>query len=162
VPAAPGLAEALLVILRWLHGLAAIAFLGWSAVLWLDGPAASGSSQQLDGPAASGSSHQLDGAPSSASSQRFKEVTELTLLVFLATGAILTFDRLSHGAGGLYAVILAAKVLLGAVAYQFAFVWRRHGLAVGAPDGRNVLISGAGAVLLAAVLKGVFEGGVRG
>ena len=150
MPAAPGLAEALLVILRWLHGLAAIAFLGWSAVLWLDGPAASGSS------------HQLDGAPSSASSQRFKEVTELTLLVFLATGAILTFDRLSHGAGGLYAVILAAKVLLGAVAYQFAFVWRRHGLAVGAPDGRNVLISGAGAVLLAAVLKGVFEGGVRG
>ena len=138
MPAAPGLAEALLVILRWLHGLAAIAFLGWSAVLWLDGPAASGSSQ------------------------RFKEVTELTLLVFLATGAILTFDRLSHGAGGLYAVILAAKVLLGAVAYQFAFVWRRHGLAVGAPDGRNVLISGAGAVLLAAVLKGVFEGGVRG
>jgi len=136
VPAAPGAAEALLVVLRWLHALAAIAFLGWSGVLWLDG-----------------------GLP--LSSQRFKEVTELTLLVFLASGAILTFDRLSHGAGGTYAAILAAKVLLGAIAYQFAFLWRRRGLKVGAPDGRTVLISGAGAVLLAAVLKGVFESGVR-
>ena len=139
MPAAPGAAEALLVVLRWLHGLAAIAFLGWSSVLWLDGPA----------------------PDKTAASQRFKEVTEVTLLVFLATGAILTFDRLSHGAGGLYAGILAAKVLLGAVAYQYAFVWRRRGLAVGAPDGRTVLLAGAAAVLLAAVLKGVFESGVR-
>ena len=139
MPAAPGAAEALLVVLRWLHGLAAIAFLGWSAVLWLDGPA----------------------PEKTAASQRFKEVTEVTLLVFLASGAILTFDRLSHGAGGLYAGILAAKVLLGAVAYQYAFVWRRRGLAVGAPDGRTVLLAGAAAVLLAAVLKGVFESGVR-
>ena len=139
MPAAPGAAEALLVGLRWLHALAAIAFLGWSGVLWLDGAALG----------------------SAAGSQRFKEIIEVTLLVFLATGAILTFDRLSRGAGGTYAAILAAKVLLGAVAYQFAFLWRRRGLAVGAPDGRIVLIAGAGAVLLAAVLKGVFESGVR-
>jgi hypothetical protein len=139
VPAAPGAAEALLVVLRWLHALAAIAFLGWSGVLWLDGPV----------------------PDKTAASQRFKEVTEVTLLVFLASGAILTFDRLSHGAGGLYAGILAAKVLLGAVAYQYAFVWRRRGLAVGASAGRTVLLAGAAAVLLAAVLKGVFESGVR-
>jgi uncharacterized membrane protein len=140
VPAAPGAAEALLVVLRWLHALAAIAFLGWSAVLWLDGPS----------------------PERPAGTQRFKEITELTLLVFLASGAILTFDRLSHGAGGMYAAILAAKVLLSVVAYQYAFLWRRHGLKVRAPDGRTVLISGAGAVLLAAVLKGVFESGVSG
>jgi uncharacterized membrane protein len=136
---APAAAEGLLVLLRWLHAMAAVVFLGWSAVLWVDGPA----------------------PEKTAASQRFKEVTEVTLLVFLATGAILTFDRLSRGAGGTYAAILAAKVLLGAVAYQFAFLWRRRGLAVGAPDGRIVLIAGAGAVLLAAVLKGVFESGVR-
>ena len=141
MPAAPGAAEALLVILRWLHGLAAVAFLGWSAVLWLDGAAPDGTK-----------------TPGSA---RFKEITEVTLLVFLATGAILTFDRLSRGAGGIYAAVLAAKVLLGAVAYQYAFLWRRRGLAVGASDGRTVLIAGAAAVLLAAVLKGVFESGVR-
>ena len=90
MPAAPGLAEALLVVLRWLHGIAAIVFLGWSAVLWLDGPPR---------------------GDQSAARQRFKEITELTLLVFLATGAVLTFDRLSRGAGGVYAGVLALKVV---------------------------------------------------
>ena len=140
MPAAPPLAEALLVILRWLHGIAAIVFLGWSAVLWLDGPPRGDSEQAR---------------------QRFKEVTELTLLVFLATGAVLTFDRLSLGAGGVYAAVLALKVLCGAVAYQYAFRWRRIGLPVGAVDGRIVLMFGALTVFLAAVLKGVFDSGVR-
>ena len=79
MPAAAGPAEALLVILRWLHALAAIVFLGWTAVVWLDG-APRGDQVQTR--------------------QRFKEVTELSLLVFLATGAVLTFDSLSRGAGG--------------------------------------------------------------
>ena len=140
MPAAPGLAEALLVVLRWLHSVAAIAFLGWSAVLLLDGPPR---------------------GDTSAARQRFKEITELTLLVFLATGAILTFDRLSLGAGGVYAVVLALKVVCSVVAYQFAFRWRRVGLPVGALDGRIVLIFGAAAVFLAAVLKGVFDSVVR-
>jgi hypothetical protein len=141
VPAPPAAAEALLVILRWLHSLAAIAFIGWSAVLWLDGPPR---------------------GDQTAARQRFKEIVELSLVVFLATGAILTFDRLSHGAGGLYAGVLAVKVVCGVVAYQYAFRWRRVGLPVGALDGRIVLIFGAAAVLLAAVLKGVFDSGVGG
>lgn len=140
MPAAPVLAEILLVVLRWLHALASIAFLGWSAVLWLDGPPR---------------------GDQSAARQRFKEVTELSLLLFLATGAVLTFDRLSRGAGGLYAVVLALKVLCAVVAYQFAFRWRRVGLPVGGVDGKVVLIFGGSAVLLAAVLKGVFESGVN-
>jgi hypothetical protein len=140
VPAAPWLAEALLVVLRWLHGVAAIVFLGWSLVLWLDGP------PRADSPAAR---------------QRFKEVLELTLVVFLATGAILSFDRLSRGAGGVYAVLLALKVVFGVVTYQYAFRWRRVGLPVGSLDGRIVLFFGAATVLLAAILKGVFDSGVR-
>jgi hypothetical protein len=139
VPAAPILAEALLVVLRWLHALATIVFLGWSAVLWLDGP---------------------PHGDASFARQRFREVTELSLLVLLATGAVLTFDRLSRGAGGLYAGVLALKVVCAVVAYQFAFRWRRVGLPVGGLDGRVVLIFGAAAVLLAAVLKGVFDSGV--
>jgi uncharacterized membrane protein len=135
----PGAAEALLVLLRWLHALAAIIFLGWSAVLWLDGP---------------------PGGEPVQSRQRFKEVVELTLVVFLATGAILSFDRLSHGAGSVYAGVLALKVLCGVVAYQYAFRWRRVGLPVGGLDGRIVLIAGAATVLLAAVLKGVTDSGV--
>ncbi|MBV9579816.1 MAG: hypothetical protein JO057_14600, partial [Chloroflexi bacterium] len=136
---AADLAEGLLVVLRWLHAIASIVFLGWSAVLWLDGPPR--------------------GDPS-ASRQRFKEITELSLLVFLATGAVMTFDRLSHGAGALYAGVLAVKVACAVVAYQFAFRWRRVGLPVGGVDGRIVLIFGAVTVLLAAVLEGVFVRGV--
>jgi hypothetical protein len=139
VPAQGDLAEALLVLLRWLHAAASIAFLGWSAVLWLDGPPR--------------------GDPTAARA-RFKEVTELTLLVLLASGAVLTFERLSHGAGALYAGALALKVACAVVAYQFAFRWRRVGLPVGGLDGRIVLIFGAATVLLAAVLKGVFESGL--
>ena len=140
MPAASSLAEALLVVLRWLHAIASVVFLGWSAVLWLDGP------PRGDSPAAR---------------QRFKEITELTLLVFLATGVILTFDRLSRGAGNLYAAVLVGKVVCAVVMYQFAFRWRRVGLPVGSLDGRVVLIFGAATVFLAAVLKGVFDSGVR-
>ena len=136
---APVLADVLLVALRWLHAAATIVFLGWSAVLWLDGPPR---------------------GDTSAARQRFKEVVELSLLVILATGAVLTFDRLSRGAGGLYAAILALKVVCAVVAYQFAFRWRRVGLPIGGLDGRMVLIFGAAAVLLAAVLKGVSDSGV--
>jgi len=134
----PGAAEALLVLLRWLHALAAIVFLGWSAVLWLDGAPAGNTA---------------------LARRRFKEVTELSLIVFLATGAILTFDRLSHGAGSVYAAVLALKVLSGAVAYQYAFRWRRVGLPVGGLDGRIVLVAGMATVLLAAILKGVTDSG---
>jgi hypothetical protein len=80
--------------------------------------------------------------------------------MFLATGTVLTFDRLSRGAGGLYAAILVLKVVCAVAAYQFAFRWRRVGLPVGGLDGRIVLICGAATVLLAAVLKGVSESGV--
>ena len=139
MPQPVDLAEALLVLLRWLHAAASIVFLGWSAVLWLDGPPR---------------------GDVAAARQRFKEVTELSLLVLLATGAVLTFDRLSRGAGGLYAGVLALKVLCAVVAYQFAFRWRRVGLPVGGLDGRVVLIFGTATVLLAAVLKGVFESGL--
>jgi len=105
----------------------------------------------------------LDGAPrgdQAQARQRFKEVIELSLLVFLASGAVLTFDRLSRGAGGVYAAVLALKVVCGVVAYQYAFRWRRVGLPVGSLDGRVVLISGSATVFLAAVLKGVSDSGV--
>ncbi len=134
-------ADVLLVLLRWLHALAAIGFLGWSLVYLIEG---SPRGQNV------------------AAERRFKEVTEITLVVFLATGAVLTFDRLSRGAGGVYAVVLALKVLFGVVTYQFAFRWRRAGLLPSGREGRVVLVFGTGAVLLAAVLKGVFESGLSG
>jgi hypothetical protein len=140
VPAWPWAADVLLVVLRWLHTLAAVGFLGWVLVYLLD-PVPHGTS--------------------GAASSRFKEVTELTLLIFLATGAVLTFDRLSRGAGTTYALVLALKVFSGVVAYQLAFRWRRGGLQSISRDGRLAFLFGSGAVLLAAILKGVFESGIR-
>ena len=138
MPAPPELVEPLLVLLRWLHALAAIGWLGWTGAVWLDGP------PRGDG---------------SLARQRFKEVLEVSLIVFLASGAVLTADRLSRGAGGAYAGLLALKVLAGALAFQYAFRWRRLGLPMGGFDGRMVLILGGLAVLLSAALKGVFDGG---
>ena len=102
----------------------------------------------------------LDGSPrgdASAASARYKEIVEVTLLLFLATGAILSVDRLSQNAGGVYAATLALKIVCGVLAYQYAFRWRRARLAVRGADGRLALIFGGAAVLLAAVLKGIFD-----
>ncbi len=140
MPVAQWPTDAFLVLFRWIHALATVAFLGWTAVYLLD---------------------PRHGPQNLRASARFKEVTELTLLVFLASGAVLSFDRLSHGAGSTYAVLLAAKVLVAVVSFQFAFRWRRGGMRVQALDGRLALAFGAGAVLLAAILKEVFERGVR-
>jgi hypothetical protein len=139
VPAQPGPAEAILILLRWLHALAAIGFLGYSLAVWLDGP---------------------PGGDEVLARRRYKELVEVTLVVFLATGAVLSFDQLSRGAGGIYAAVLALKILCAAVAYQYAFRWRRVGLPIGGLDGRVVLVAGLATVLLAAVLKGVTDGGV--
>ena len=141
MPAVPWAAEALLVVLRWLHTLAAVALLGWVLVYLID----PGGRVQ-----------------NTVAARRFKEVTEVTLLVFLATGAVMTFDRFSRGADSLYATLLALKVFLGVCAYQFAFRWRRAGLPATGLDGRLVLACGAGAILLAAVLREVVERGLRG
>jgi hypothetical protein len=135
VPAAWA-ADALLVIFRWLHGLAAVAFLGWACVLFV--------------------------TPGSSAGARFKEVTELTLLVFLASGALLSFDRLSSGAGAVYAVVLGVKVVCSVAAYQFAFRWRRAHLRAFDANGRLVLLLGGAAVLLAAALTEIFDYGLRG
>lgn len=141
MPALPPLAEALLALLRWLHALATVAFLGWTAVYLLEQPAAE---------------------QRSARARRHKEVTEVTLFTFLATGAVLAFDRLSRGAGGLYAALLFVKVLLAVGSYQFAFRWRRVGMPPFGPDGRLVLAFGAAAVLASSILKGVSDSGLRG
>ena len=140
MPVTPWAADVLLVALRWLHTLATVAFLGWMLVYLVD-PADSGKGGVRSG--------------------RFKEVTEVTMLVFLATGAVLTFDRLSRGAGTTYALVLALKVFFAVCAYQFAFRWRRGGLPPISLDGRLAFLFGTGAVLLAAILKGVFESGLR-
>jgi hypothetical protein len=137
VPAAWA-ADGLLVLIRWLHGLAAVAFLGTALGLYLNGSSAE-----------------------PRAGRRFKDIVEVTLLVFLATGAVLAFERLSHEPGPVYAVLLVLKLAASVAAYQCAFQWRRRGLRAASTEGRLVLGFGAAAVLLAAALLEVFEHGLR-
>lgn len=141
MPAQSWASEALLTLLRWLHDLSAIAFLGFGLAYLLR--------RETD-------------ADTAERRARFKEVMDVTFIGFLATGAVLSFDRLSNNAGTVYAAILGAKVVFSAATYQFAFRWRRGGLAPMATDGKIALVLGAIVVLLGAVLIGVFELGLRG
>src|SRR2546430_1756175 len=74
--------------------MAAIVFIGWTAVLLLDGQ---------------------PGGDAGRARQRFKEVTELTMIVFLATGAgLLGGSNLKFFvAGGVIALAVAYLVLMG-------------------------------------------------
>jgi hypothetical protein len=137
MPAGPA-ADVLLVLLRWVHSLATVAFLGVIVALVLNPT-----------------------LRDEGSKDRFKELSDITLIVFLVTGAILSVDRLSQGAGWVYGGTLALKIALSLLAYQFAFKWRRAGLPADAREARLLIGSGAGVILLAAVLKGIFESGLR-
>src|SRR6266511_2609323 len=87
-----------------------------------------------------------------------REIVQTSLIVFLVSGALLTFERLSHGAAGsTYVVILVVKVALAVVMFQLGFRFR------GARGERRVrslrwLASlGVAIILLAAILKWVYE-----
>ena len=143
----PGSIEAtdlLLVAMRWLHALAAIAWVG--AILfellviqpvWNGDPP----SEILDG---------FDAA--------MREIVQAALIVFLVSGAILTFERLSRGAAGTaYVVTLGLKVVLSLVMFQVGFRFRR---ARGARRVRGLKVLaalGLVIVLLATILKWLYE-----
>jgi putative copper export protein len=143
----PGSIEAtdlLLVAMRWLHALAAIAWIG--AILFellIVQPAWNGDppSEVLDS---------FDAA--------MREVVQGALIVFLVSGAILTFERLSRGAAGTaYVVTLGSKIVLSLFMFQVGYRFRR---ARGARRVRGLkLLAALGLliVLLATVLKWLFE-----
>ena len=136
--------DLLLVAMRWLHALAAVAWLG--AVLF----------ELLALRPAFG-----DGLPPPAQAAvdvATREIVQTSLAVFLVSGAILTFDRLSRGAaGGLYVGVLALKVLLAAVMFQVAFRFRRATGPRRLIGLRWLAALGAVIVLLASLLKSIYE-----
>jgi putative copper export protein len=144
VPASIELTDLLLVAMRWLHALAAIAWVG--AILFellVVQPAWNGDPppEVLDS---------FDAA--------MREIIQAALIVFLVSGAILTVERLSRGAAGtVYVVTLAAKIVLSLVMFQIGFRFRRargprrlRGLKILAALGVTI-------VLLATILKWLYE-----
>jgi len=137
-------ADLLLVLIRWLHGLAAVAWIG--AILYelivIPGDLLT----------------KLDVATRERMRLARAEVTQASLVAFLTTGAVLTFDRLSRaGADGAYVGVLALKVALSVAMFQIAFRSRAAGGAERTVALRWLAILGVLILLLAALLKTLFE-----
>jgi putative copper export protein len=136
--------DLLLVAMRWLHATAAIVWIGAICFeLLIVTPAWNG-----DPPAEMLA--RFDGA--------MREIVQTVLIVFLVSGAILTFERLSRGAAGTaYVTLLGSKIVLSLVMFQVGFRFR------GARGQRRVrglqilAVLGLVIVLQATVLKWLYE-----
>jgi uncharacterized membrane protein len=158
---APWIGEALRVAIRWVHGLATTAWVGGSLFYLL----------------ALRPAVRVAGATPAferAVAAQFREVVEASLVVLVVSGAILTFDRLSSGAATpLYLGILAVKIVLAIAMCWLAWElgWagrhrvgasrssavRRTALTAWLAPSRLILVLGVVVMLLAVVLRQVFE-----
>lgn len=135
--------------IRWLHLLAAVAWIGGATFYLL---ALTPQLQQLTPEVRAG----ID--------RRFRDVVQLCTLALIATGAVLTFDRLQLQPGPAYVVTLGVKVALAVwmfiLAVDLANRGRRRLIErrAGAPRSRGapswlVLALGMAVLLLSDVLK---------
>ena len=139
-----GATDLLLLAMRWLHASAAIV---WIGAIWFELFVAL---PALEDGSASDVVARFDAA--------MREIVQTALIVFLVSGAMLTVERLSHGAAGpAYVWLLAFKILLAVVMFQVGFRFR------GARGGRRVrglqlmAALGLAIVFLATVLKWLYE-----
>jgi hypothetical protein len=136
--------DLLLVVMRWLHATAAIV---WIGAIWFELFVALPAIGEGEA-----------GALLAGFDAASREIVQTALIVFLVSGAILTFERLSRGAAdSTYVLLLGAKIVLSVVMFQVGFRFRGargqrrvRGLRVMATLGLTI-------VLLATVLKWLYE-----
>lgn len=152
--------EVFLLVVRWLHGLAALAWVGGSLFYFLV------LRQRLrqDDP-----NHLAQ-----AVAQGFRQVVHTAMLLLVLTGVILTFERLTSPAASVpYVVVLGVKVALALgmfflarrplrkAPFQRAEGWLPR-LLVGLQGGNIILLLGIVVYLLADLLKMLAEQALRG
>ncbi len=161
-----GPGELLLIAMRWAHGLATIVWLGGGAYATL---IQGRQLRELD-------DREVAARIGAATGAEFGRWLNAATVVFIVSGVILTFDRLSsRGATVQYGIVLALKVTLALWMFGIVqgFGARRRGRlqvtpgrvaavrgALGSP--RTLLWLGAIVVLLAAILKTLYENALRG
>ena len=136
--------ELLLIATRWLHTIAAVIWIGavFFELLALR-PAFGGD---------------LPPAADATVASVTREIVQSSLIVFLASGAILTFDRLSsRAATTTYVMILVLKVVLAVVMFQLAFRLRRAAGSRRLVGLRWMAALGLAILFLAALLKSIYE-----
>lgn len=141
--------EALLVVVRWAHAAAAALLVGGSAfyVLILD-PALRRAGSNVQ-------------ALRKGLDAGFKELVDLSLVVFLISGGLLTFERLSSGAATTsYTLVLGLKVLLSLLVYRWAYQVCR-GAGWQSRPAKLFVGTGFVVILLASVLKTLYESSLR-
>jgi uncharacterized membrane protein len=155
------LGEVLQATIWWAHTMATVAWIG-GALFYLivlrPATRAAGSVPELE----------------RAVSTRFRDVVEVSAVVLVVSGVILSAQRLSSGAAdGRYAAVLALKVSLGlamcALAWELRWPGRsRRPAAAGrrrldrAALSRLTLVLGIMVILLAVVLRRLYEAGLGG
>ena len=144
-------AELLLVAVRWAHAMAAVAWIGGSAfLLWVVEPAlgAAGDGVWVE-------------ALRRAVYRGFRDVVDAAIVALVVSGAVLTFDRIASAAASpAYVAVLGAKVALAVVTFYIATRLRRADPARRLPLARWQVGLGALVILLAAVLKTLYESGL--
>ena len=148
--------DAILLVIRWAHALAAVTWIGGSLFMLL---AARPALRSVD----------ADGLVGRALAAEFRPIVVTAIAVLIVTGVILTVDRLTSDAAGIaYTGVLVAKIVLAV--YAFAVAWflpRRRGNDTagigGALSGPAALtVVGVIVIGLADVLAWLFERGLIG
>ena len=151
--------DLLIALLRWAHALAAIAWLGGGAYATL-----------VLGPQLAGlEDREVAARLRSGTAREFGRLIDASIVVFVVSGVLLTFDRLAgRGASVAYGIVLGLKVGLALWMFAIAQGFKRRGRRP-APKGRFarlrrhlgsprlLLWLGAIVVLLAALLKALYE-----
>lgn len=141
------------IVLRWVHAVAALFWVGGSLFLFL-----------VYRPAVRLLPEGARSLMEKAVRQRFRELANTAIVALLVSGMILTFDRLSSPAATTpYVLVLGTKVLLALLAFYLALelgggrrITVRIGQqAVGAPE--FILAAGLAIYLLVAVLRWLYE-----
>ena len=133
-----------LIAMRWLHASAAIVWIGaiWFELFVVVPVWQSSTPPELVG--------RFDVA--------MREIVQTALFVFLISGAILTFERLSRGAAGsTYVMLLGLKIVLSVVMFQVGFRFRGARGHQRIQGLRIMAALGLAIVLLATVLKWLYE-----
>ena len=148
--------DAILLIIRWAHALAAVTWIGGSLFMLL---AARPALRNAD----------ADGLVGRVLAAEFRPIVVTAIAVLIVTGVILTVDRLTSDAAGIaYTGVLVAKIVLAV--YAFAVAWmlpRRRGndtAGIGRALSGPAALTLVGVIVigLADVLAWLFERGLIG